>query len=371
MIRAFHFFVSILLVFSVEAGSNGAFHKNWVRSTVDVSHRNESSFHHMTPVFYKNLVIQGNGTDGITAYIDRSGSRVWKKQISGGVEGGAVVQGDRIYFSGNDGFFYCLRVTDGQQIWKFATGAEGLSAPVIVNDRVYFQSSARIVYALDSKTGKKKWIYARKDPSSFSIRGASSPSVSGKYLVVGFSDGYLVTLNRRTGAVFWEKSLRTRGRFRDIDMKPVIDGRSVYVGGFDSSFYKLNLKTGRVIWKKDISVYVSPLVVGDKIYVSTQDGRVLSLSTKTGRGLWSQKIEAGALTTPVFLGKDLLVGSSQKGLFILGSSNGQIKGNFENGRGLVAQPAMKKGDIFFISTSGNLFSLKWTEGRSKVKWLDN
>lgn len=363
--------LSLLLFFSFDTWASGKFHKSWVRSTIDVRHKNESSFHHMTPVFYGNLVIQGNGTDGITAYHSHSGSRVWKKKILGGVEGGAVVHGDQIYFSGNDGFFYCLRVTDGKVLWKFTTGAEGLSAPVVIGDRVYFQSAARIVYALDRKTGKKKWIYARKDPSSFSIRGASSPSVSGQTLVVGFSDGYLVALNRRTGAVLWEKQLRVRGRFRDIDMKPIIDDQFVYIGGFEGSFYKLRLKTGSVIWKKKLPVYVSPLVVSGKLYVSTQDGRVLSLDKKTGETLWSQKliIKGGALTSPVLFNSDLLVGASQKGLLLLNQKNGQIKAGFDNGRGLVAKPGVKKGSVFFISTSGNLFSLKWVENSSKVRWL--
>ncbi len=334
-----------------------SFHKNWVRKTT-LEGRATKGIHHMSPVFYQNLVIQGNGVDGIVAYDRRSGSQVWRKNVAGGVEGGGVVSEDRLYFSANDGLFYCLIASTGEVVWSFLTRAEGFSAPLIEGGTVYFQSSARVLYALDKKTGKKRWVYARKDPSFFSIRGSSSPTIWGAQLFIGFSDGYLLALNKETGDVIWEKSLGSQNKFRDIDAKPLLEGGFVYVGGFDGSLYKLKASSGATVWKIHRGIYSPPVLSGELIYVVSNEGSVLSANKKTGKINWEVKTKGGLLTSPVLFKSFLLVGSSQRGLLLMDKTNGALRGSFSPGLGLVATPALKGGSVYLMSNGGNLFSLK-------------
>lgn len=343
---------------STSSHQTWVFQKNWVRNTMKKPTYN-TTFNRMSPVFYKNLVIQGNGVDGIVAYNEQTGHLVWRKDILGGVPGGAAIFKDSVYFSGSDGFFYSLDAKTGKKNWSFKVGSAGFSTPSINDDMIYFQSSAHIIYALDLKTGQKKWIYVRNDSSPYSILGSSSPTISGGKVFVGFSDGYLVSLNKKTGSLVWEKKLNRQPKFRDVDAKPLVHKGHIYIGGFDDKFYKLQASTGEVIWEMGHGTYSHAFIHDKSVYVSSSDGAVLALDSATGRIQWKRNLLKGNLpTSATSFSQFILIGTSKQGLLLLDKLTGQIQGQFSPGWGLIAQPKVKNQNIYFISNGGNLFSLQ-------------
>ena len=264
---------------SAQSGEKRVFvvNKVWVRQTTAQDNLGFRKINRMTPLIVGDLVISGNGMDGIAAYDRESGQLKWKLPIVNGVEPSATVIRDRLFFGASDGLFYSISASTGQVEWTFPTKTENLSEPLLEDGIIYFQNGNNVFYALDAATGRQIWLYSRQDTSQFSIRGGSKPALRNGTMYVGFSDGSLVALNAKTGAVVWELQLNRAKRFRDIDASPVVDGEHIYVAGYDDKLYCVAADKGEVLWRVDGGGYSAVTIFGDKILYPTTSGEVMAL----------------------------------------------------------------------------------------------
>ena len=92
------FLVFALLGFGLQGWSKPHLSRQWSRSTLEKPHFKYRYLNRMAPLLTESLVIQGNGVDGIRAYNRKSGHLVWGLNLQDGVEGGAVLDGNRLYF---------------------------------------------------------------------------------------------------------------------------------------------------------------------------------------------------------------------------------------------------------------------------------
>lgn len=339
--------------------------KAWVKKTQadsDVGYRKVAR---MSPLILKDRVIQGNAFDGIAAFDRESGQRLWKLAVKGGVEGGVTTVNDFLFFGGNDGYFYSVSIKTGEVLWKNAVRAEVLAAPFLHDGVVYFLSGNNVLRALDASEGKELWIYSRVDSQSLSVRGASAPVVKDGSLIVGFSDGYLVSLNAKTGSLQWESLLNKNKRFRDIDSPAVIDGEFVYVTGYDSHLYCVRWKTGDLVWKSEPGGYGKVLIKEDRLFYSSSTGEVLAIDKKNGNVLWRYKLEDGIATSPVFYKNYLAIGESQGALKLLNAETGKEVSQLSPGRGIFSPISVdeEKDELYFLSNSALLYKIKAKTGR--------
>jgi outer membrane protein assembly factor BamB len=347
--------------------------KVWVKQTTatpDVGYRKSVR---MTPLVLKDRIIQGNAFDGITAINRESGYPIWRIPVRGGVEGGISIIKDRLFFGGNDGVFYSASAETGEIFWKVGVRSESLAAPLLEDGVVYFLTGNNVLHALDASDGRELWIYSRVDSQNFSVRGASSPIIKNDSLLLGFSDGYLVALNAKTGTLKWETPLNKNKRFRDIDSTPVVDGEFIYVTGYDSHLYCVRLDTGDLVWKAEPGGFGSVLVGGDRLFYSSSKGEVLAIDKKNGNPLWKFKLSEGIATTPVAYNDYIVVGESQGALRILKKENGLDVGHLSPGHGIFSPIAVdvEKNEFYFISNSALLYKIKaeWRNARDKDGWL--
>jgi outer membrane protein assembly factor BamB len=336
----------------------------WVRSTLKKEFLGYRRMNRMAPIVLEKLIIQANAIDGIMAFDRTSGQQAWRLDLENGVEGGAAVVGDRLYFGSSDGQFYCVNVTNGRVLWTFPVRAETLSAPTIDGGVVYFQNGADVVFALDAESGKQLWLYNRQATSNFSIRASTRPVVDGDRVFVGFSDGFLVALKKRDGSLAWERKLGKTGRFRDVDSTPVIDGDSLYVASFDGSLYSLKRESGDVNWEIDQGGYV-PVTIGqgrfaDRLYFATVGGQMLILDKHSGKELVRIQLNHGIPTQAVLYRNSIVYGESEGALVVADAETGATIGRFEPGHGLVARPTVvdASGEAYFISNSANLYAMR-------------
>lgn len=334
--------------------------RQWVRSTLDKEFLLFRRTHRMTPIFYGDLVIQGNAIDGIAAFDRNSGSLAWRLNIENGVEGGAQLFEERVYFGGSDGQFYAVNAENGKVLWTFPVRAETLAPPTVVGGVVYFQSGADIVFALDAATGKQLWLYNRQTTAQLSIRASTRPTIDDNFVYVGFSDGFLVALSKQTGALQWEKKLARGIRFNDVDSTPVVAGNTIYVSSYDGSLYALNKATGEIVWELAEGGY-TPVTLGqDVVYYSTTTGAVHALDSASGRKIWSLAVSRGIATQPMLMGSYLVYGESEGALVVADARTGSPLTRFAPGRGILAAPLTegKTNEIYFVSNSANLYALK-------------
>lgn len=338
-------------------------HNVWVQRTTNKDNLGFRKINRMKPLLHKNLLIQGNGMDGIAAYDNQSGAPVWRLDVTNGVESSAAVINDRIFFGGNDGQFYSVEASTGRVIWTFPTRTEALSEPLVDNGVVYFLVGNNSLYALDASSGKQLWLYSRQDPSSISIRGGSKPAIRNGTLYVGFSDGALVALLAQSGTVKWEKQLNRNKKFRDLDSDPVIEGDYLYILGFDDQIYCVRAATGEDVWKSAEGGYGRALVVGDKLYFASSDNKLIALNKETGTKVWALDTKAGIATSPSLYKGMIVYGESQGLLNFVDALSGKKISHFEPGRGILSQATVdeKSSRVYFISNEANVYSLeaKW------------
>ncbi len=345
-----------------------AIQNNWVRNTVAKDYVGYRRMNRMSPLIYKDFIYESNAIDGIMAY-RKSGALVWRFDVRNGVEAGAIIADNKLYFGGSDGNFYCLNPLTGKLIWSFETHVETLSLPTYENSVVYFETGAGVVFALDALSGKQLWLYNRGTTQNLTIRAGTQPVIDGENILVGFSDGFLVSLRKRDGILAWDKKLAHAGRFKDVDSTPVIEGDRIYISSFDGALYSLKRQNGEVVWQHDEGGYTAPLVMKESIYYATSSGLIQALDKNSGKILWSAPVKKGIATQPNFYKGYLIYGESESALVVADAKSGKTAARFEPGRGLVSQPSIdpETGDVYFISNDANLYAMKLKFERSSEK----
>lgn len=317
------------------------------------------------PLIWGDLLIVANSHDGVSAFNLDNGSQKWHYFVQNGVEKEPVIFKDSLYFGGNDGFFYSIKAASGIENWKNHVKTEVVSTPAFdsTEGRIYFLTTSNSLFALDAESGKQVWTYTRQDPSSYSIRGGTSPLIQGNLVYVGFSEGSFVAFNKSNGTISWEIQLNKNKRFKDIDSTAVIDGGKIYVSGYDDKLYCLSSNNGDVLWKFEAGGYSHVTIKGDMLYYPSTNGKVFALDKNTSKKIWEYEL-ANGIPTEVSLYKDMLVfGESQGRLLFLNADTGAMINGFEPGRGILSsiQVNEKKSEVYFISGEANLYALE-------VKW---
>lgn len=134
------------------------------------------------------------------------------------------------------------------------------STPLLIDGTMYVTTSWSMVYALDARTGKELWNYDPAVPKIWA-KNACCDAVNrgvaawGNKVYVGTLDGYLVALERDTGAVAWrvntidrEQPYTITGAPRVIKGKVIIGngGAEFGVRGYVSAF---DAETGEQAWR--------------------------------------------------------------------------------------------------------------------------
>jgi outer membrane protein assembly factor BamB len=241
-----------------------------------------------------------------------------------------------------------------------------LSEPLLVDGVLYILTGNNALYALDAASGRQIWQYSRQDLTAFTIRGGSKPVFRNGNIIVGFSDGFLVSLLASSGAVKWEKQLSRNKKFRDVDADPILDGDVLYISAFDEKTYAIRAATGDVVWTEDVSGYGKPVLFGKQLFVATSSGKVVALEKDSGKKLWTYSLprqessSAGFASLGGVLRGLLIVGESNGSLVALDVTNGRKIQAYTPGRGIFAPPRISEADnaVYFISNESNLYKMR-------------
>ncbi len=338
-----------------------AVRKVWVRSALETPNTGYRKINRMKPIITGSVLLTGNAIDGLVAFDRDSGQELWRLPTVNGIEGGAALVKDRLFFGASDGLFYSVDSRNGHVLWSFPTNAETLSEPFLdtTTGVVYVLTSANVVHALDAESGRPLWVFSRQNASNFSIRGGSRPALKGETLYVGFADGFFTALNTKNGQVRWEVQLNRNKRFKDIDTSAIVDGDRIYVAGYDDRLYCLSAEKGDILWRIDKGGYATPTLAGERIYYPTSGGEVMALDRTSGATIWKYQVSDGIATTLVPYRGLLVFGESLGRLVFLDAASGKATATFEPGHGVFSTPAVdeKNGKVYFISNDANVYAI--------------
>ncbi|NTX13991.1 PQQ-binding-like beta-propeller repeat protein [Myxococcus sp. CA056] len=295
--------------------------------------------------------------DGVIRGVGPDGQIKWSKRTTTRFAAGAQVSDGVAFVPGGDGTLYALDAATGDQKWQYAAGESLATVPVIAEGLVLVASESDTLFAVKVEDGVWAWQYRRDPPSGFTVRGASTPLVRDGNVYVGFSDGYIVSLNMKDGGANWEKSLSGSGsEFLDVDTAPALDDHGqLYVASYKNGLFALEAESGELVWTSSVSGMTGLLAKGQMLF-TVGDGRVDAYLAEDGRLLWSHPLGERSGQTPVF-SKGMLIVPIQRSLLFLDPKTGQARVSWNPGDGVSATPFVAGSKLFVLSNNGWLYSL--------------
>jgi outer membrane protein assembly factor BamB len=213
----------------------------------------------------KRMFVGSSVFDTVTAYETRTGKETWRFQAEGPVRYPPAAWEDRVYFTSDDGYLYCLDAGKGTLLWKFRGGPSdrrilgngrlistwpARGAPVLADGTVYFAAGiwpfmGVFVHALDARTGKVIWtndgdscIYIKQPHNTDSFAGVAPQGalvVSGDRLIVPGGRSVPAVLDRKTGKLLYfrlgENSKRGGGAAVSATAKVFFNGGAAFETG--------------------------------------------------------------------------------------------------------------------------------------------
>lgn len=333
--------------------------RQWSRSTLLTDYVGFLTLNRMQPLLTDQYVVQGNSVDGIKAFNRKTGHEVWSLQLQNGVEGGAVVDENRLYFGSNNGYFYCLDIHSGQVLWKYRLNSESLTYPLVQGEFVYHVTGNNTLYSFNKKTGESIWVKTNAAKSNMTVRGQTSPIYENGRLYLGFSDGSFVSINALNGRELWSKRIGDDKKFNDVDATAVIAENCVLVASYANALYCLDKNNGNIQWRHDVGGYNSVLLDKDRIYYPTATQEIHILEASSGKFLKKIVGLKGLATELSSFGEYIVYGESNGALVIRQKNSLKIVKQFSPGLGLFARPTVdeNKSEIYIMSNQANIFRL--------------
>ena len=289
------------------------------------------------------------------------GQELWRTPISGGVRGAAVLNRGRVYFGSDSGHLIALDANTGSEIWKYRVQGAITEPPVIDGSTLYFVDGTNAVYALGTLSGAWKWQHRREQPARFAVAGESGITVADGRVYVGFSDGHLLAFAATDGAVLWDTDLAKGAvEFRDVDATPALVGGTLFAASLAGGIYGLDPATGKLRWRQSEMTNVVQLRAYDEdLLVARANGEIFRFDPKSGAPRW--RVDLGRAGGPpsafIPLGEALTLTVPRGGLYVLDAGTGQPLGRFRPGGGISARPAAgTDGRLFVMSRVGVLYA---------------
>lgn len=212
----------------------------------------------------------------------------------------------RVLQTSQDGSLYCFDLATGKLVWKYETGDQIRCAVSIGDGQTYLGGCDAGLHVVDLATGK-----AAREPLTLDGPTGSTPAISGNEVFVPIMDGILYSFDPNTGTTRWqyedaERPQDYRGSVAIGRDRVVIASRNKHVEAIDRS-------TGKRLWRTTLRrrADASPLIVGDDVWIASTDGQLLRLSLNDGIERWSFEIKGGFFAAPAILGDRLILADDE------------------------------------------------------------
>jgi outer membrane protein assembly factor BamB len=249
--------------------------------------------------------------DNALLALNPKGELAWKSSVPAHSLSTPAVQGERLFFTANNGCGYIVNLADG----RLLTQVEDLpswtpSQPAAGDNAFYISSRGPYITAISAEDGQVTILFrAENDESWFTM-----PPVYHRGVVYAASwDKHLYAIDAQTGQLLWHSSLGrgassppVAGRFLYIGVKERnADGRPTY------ALHALSLDSGELAWRFPADKHVeTPASLKENfVFVSSRSGHFYALDAQTGECQWQLGLEERIVTPPVIVGNNLFCGT--------------------------------------------------------------
>ncbi len=252
------------------------------------------------------------------------------------------------------------------------------SSPVATEDALYLLDSEQTVQAIDL-AGKSLWRKKLEPPrkrDKLAVGGGLA--VADDKLVVASGFGYVVALDRNSGAELWKRVVQA-----PITGSPTVDSDYAYVASSNNEIYVLSMEDGSVIWSDQaieesarVLSSPSPALLDDLLAVPFSSGEVIAYVPSNGRRLWSDSLTRGGRFTPISAINDIagnpvidsgaVYAASQSGVLVSIDAVSGVR-LWEKSFGSIHSPAVSGQFVFAVNVEGQLACFDKSTGG--VVWI--
>lgn len=306
-------------------------------------------------------------SDGTVMAIDKnSGDVVWERDLQDETISGAVgLGGGRILLGTRDAEVIALDQSNGEELWRSAVSSEVLVPPQSDGEIVVLQTVDGRLIALEADSGAQRWIYESTVPP-LTLRGSSTPVISGNRVLAGFSNGMLVSVNAENGTQQWEERVAVpQGsydleRIVDIDGDLMLSGNVAYVASYQGNLMGLDVPSGRIVWGREGSSYNGLATGLGNLYYANDEGHVIASSRNEDNTLWlNRQLRLRRLTAPTTLHNYLAVADFEGYVHLLSQLDGSFVSRYRvDGDGVRAPMIADDDTLYVFGNSGRLAALQ-------------
>ncbi len=322
-------------------------------------------YNFLTPVIDGDRIYAA-GSDGTVLALDRNnGKRIWKTELDTPLSGGVGYGANRVAVGSSNGEVMLLDASSGDTLWQVSLSGEVLSPPQTNGDVVIVQSYDGRLRGLDVSDGSELWEYD-SDLPVLTVRGTSTPIISGRLAIAGFASGKVIAFDLKTGSIRWEARVAiAQGRSEidriiDVDGEMLIANEVLYAVSYQGRLIAVDIPGGRKIWQQDASSSVGIDQGFGNIYVSEDSGSVVAFY-RSGQGVrWQQpRLENRRLSAPKAVKGFVAVGDFEGYLHFLSQVDGRFVGREKiDGKGVRASMLSVDDVLYVYGNSGKLVALR-------------
>lgn len=335
--------------------------KQWTNSVS--MHKN--SYLKLTPAYAGNKIFLV-GTGGVVKALDaRSGKLLWQNDTKLPLSSGIGVNDNALFIGTANGLVVALQQTSGRILWQAKEISDVSAAPAASDDIVIVKTTSGRVDAFRAKDGMPLWNYLHQEPSLV-LRGTSSPKISGKVVICGFSNGEIVALNINNGEILWQQQAAIpSGSFLmdrrvDIIADPVVSNGVAYVSAYQGGIAAIDIRSGSIIWRKDLASTAGVAIDQSKVYVVDNTDKLWALRRTNGDEVWQSDILIRrGLSTPTVSGGLLIVGDASGYVHWLSASTGKLVARSKVAGSVVVAPIGYDRQALVVDVDGGATGFKW------------
>jgi outer membrane protein assembly factor BamB len=312
--------------------------------------------------FINKHAIYVAGAGSVVAMNKTSGNTLWTTALDETITGGVNGDENTIYVGTTEGNAVALDAMTGKTRWIAILDNEILAVSPSSNGRIVYRTSDGKLFGLSTQTGEIIWQRKQRTPS-LSLRGASTPVISGSNIIVGFDNGFVVAYDLVSGKPQWDlqlgfSNLRTElDGVVDIDAEIANTNGNLFVGGYHGNIAQINAQSGQSAWSRKFSTHTG--LASDSTYVYTTDdsGQIWKFNAHTGKPVWkNDDLLRRKATAPTLVGSSLIVvGDYQGYLHWINTTNGKIVARTNgDSKGFSVAPVVSGNVVYTFGRNGVL-----------------
>lgn len=316
-------------------------------------------------------VIQGEyiyaaGADGIVLAVNlETGRNHWRIDLDTNISGGVGVSEDLVLLGSENSEVIALDRETGEVLWQTEVSSEVLAAPKTNGGIVVAQSVDGKLAGLDAQTGAEVWIYESTVPA-LSLRGTSSPLISGDFVIAGFGNGTIVSVALDNGTLRWEQRVTIPTGRSEIDRMVDIDGE-LYITdnglllaqGYQGYLVAIDVVTGQKRWQVEESSSMGASEGFSNIYISNERGHVKAYRTGEDDLIWENTLlDLRRLSPPTTFNSFVAVADFEGYVHLLSQVDGRFVGRTRvDNNGVRATMLAQDNILYVFGNSGRLVAL--------------